>query len=199
MIRTKSFTLATYEKGNRDSEKLALVFPGKLDSKDYAHMRSHVDCLAGLGFYALTFDEPGVWESPGDISLFTTSNYIKAVNELIEYFGNRPTFLVGHSRGASVAVITGVKNPNVFAFTSIIPSFSKDGFDHTDDPEWKNSGYKVEMRDLPPGGGEKTKEFRLPYGFFEDQIKFRWTKDISESKKPKLLFLGKKDTLTPAE
>jgi len=42
LIKTKDFDLAMYAKGDSSSPKVALVLPGKLDTKDYHHMRSHV-------------------------------------------------------------------------------------------------------------------------------------------------------------
>lgn len=199
IIKTKSFELAVYQKGTENSEKLALVLPGKLDSKDYAHMRSHLDMLAGLGFLALSFDPPGTWESPGDISLYNTTNYLKAVDELIEYFGNKPTFLVGHSRGASVALIAGIKNENVLAFCPIMPSFTESGFDKTIEEDWKKSGYKLSKRELPLGDGEEIKEFMLPYSFFEDQIRYKWSEEFTKCTKPKLIIIGKHDVTVPTE
>lgn len=199
IIKTKSFELAVYQKGNPNSEKLALVLPGKLDTKDYARMRSHVDYLSNLGFLVLSFDPPGTWESPGDISLYNTTNYLKSVNELIEYFGNRPTFLVGHSRGASIALIAGIKNPSVTAFAAIMPSFTESGFDHTKDDEWKRLGFKISRRDLPPGGGKAIREFKLPYSFFEDQLKYEWSNEFISSKKPRLIIVGKHDVTVPTK
>ena len=101
MIKTKNFKLAIYSGGNEDANKIALVLPGRLDTKDYVHMTSHVDFLAERGYYALSFDMPGTWESPGNIAEYTTTNYIKAVNELVDYLGNKPTLLLGHSRGGA--------------------------------------------------------------------------------------------------
>ena len=90
LIKTKSFELAILAKGNRDSKKLAILIPGRLDTKNYANFISHAEYLASRGFFAVAFDPPGTWESPGGIDLYTTTNYIKAINELIEYFGNAP-------------------------------------------------------------------------------------------------------------
>jgi len=59
LVKTKSYELAVYEKGDIDADKLAVVLPGRLESKDYAHIRSHVDTLATLGFHAIAFDPPG--------------------------------------------------------------------------------------------------------------------------------------------
>ena len=84
LIKTKSFELAAYSKGLITSNKLAIVLPGRLDTKDYPNIQGHVEYLAKRGFYALSFDPPGTRESLGDISLYTTTNYVKAVNEVIE-------------------------------------------------------------------------------------------------------------------
>ena len=110
LVKTKNFKLAVYTKGNPNSAKLALVLPGRLDTKDYVHMRSHVNYMASKGYFALSFDPPGTWESPGDITLYTMTNYLKAINELIDHFDNKPTFVMGHSRGASMAILSGLRN-----------------------------------------------------------------------------------------
>src|SRR5690349_20918923 len=109
MIKTRSFELAVNASGNKNASKLAIVIPGRLDTKDYAHNVSHVDYLSSKGYYAVSFDPPGTWDSPGDIELYSTTNCIKAVDELIEYYGNKPTLLLGHSRGGSIAMLAGPK------------------------------------------------------------------------------------------
>jgi pimeloyl-ACP methyl ester carboxylesterase len=197
IVKTKSFELAIYLKGNPESPKLALVLPGKLDTKDYSHIHSHVEYLANRGYFALSFDPPGTWESSGDIKLYTMTNYLKAVDEIIEYYGNRSTFVMGHSRGATIATIAGARSRHVFAFAAVMSSFSKGGFQEKPDKNWKIKGFAISKRDLPPGGGEKVKEFRLPYSFFEDQTKYDLTEDITSSTKPKLFILGKHDDLIP--
>lgn len=194
LIRTKSFELAIYSRGDSSSEKFALVLPGKLDTKDYAHMCSHVDFLASLGFFAVSFDPPGIWESPGDISLYTMTNYIKAVNELIEYFGNKPTFVMGHSRGGTVAILAGTSNSNVVAFAAICSGFVS-GKDENSD-EWKKDGFRIFNYDLPPGGGLKVKEFKLPYNFQEDARQYEIISGLKISTKPKLFILGLEDEVT---
>lgn len=102
-LKLGQFRVSIYEKGNPIAGKIALVLPGRLESKDYAHVHSHVDTLAGLGFHAVTFDPPGSWESSGDINDYTVTNYLTVVNKLVAYYGDRPTLLLGHSLGGSVA------------------------------------------------------------------------------------------------
>lgn len=191
LIKTKSFELAVNTKGNNTAAKLAISIPGRLDSKDYASFTSHLEYLANKGFYAVAFDPPGTWDSPGSIDLYTTTNYIKAVNELIEHYGNKQTILVGHSRGGAVAVLAS-SNPSVEAIILVMAAY--------DDPtppdvEDVKKGFKVSFRDLPPGD-KKTKEqkrFDLPINYWQDGKKYNVKEVLSSCTKPKLLFLGTED------
>jgi pimeloyl-ACP methyl ester carboxylesterase len=199
LIKTESFEIAIYSQGDSGAKKVALVLPGKLDTKDYFHMVSHVNYLASLGFFALSFDPPGTWESPGEIALYNVTNYIKAINEIINYYGNKQTFLVGHSRGGSMAMLAGCNNPYVSSFASIMSFSYKKNYKDEEEEDWKKNGYVTSMRDLPPGGGEKIKKFNLPFSFLEDQKQYDIYELIKKSSKPKLFVLGKQDDLVPPQ
>lgn len=195
IVKTKSFGLAVNESGDGKARKLAIVLPGKLDTKDYSHMRSHVEYLAGRGYLAVSFDPPGTWESEGDISLYTLSNYADSIDELIDYYGNKPTFLVGHSMGGSVSMMVGTRNPYVIGFSSIMSSSSYKPGKYTDYPDetWKRNGYRESKRDIP--GENKYIEFNLPYTFLEDRVRFDVKRDLSNCPKPKLFVYGQDDRL----
>jgi pimeloyl-ACP methyl ester carboxylesterase len=198
LVKTKSFELALYTKGDPDSAKLAIVTPGRLDCKDYAHNTSLVDFLAAKGFFALSFDPPGTWESPGEISLYTTTNYIKAVNELIEYFGNKPTLLAGHSRGGTVAMLVGSRNPLVSSFIAIL---SSTGAPDAPDESRVVNGALISYRDVPPGTS-KTEEhvrFDLPLHYFADGQQYDARGGLSSCTKPKLFFYSTKDDANELE
>ena len=199
LIKTKSFTLATYSKGDETSKNFALVLPGKLDTKDYAHMKNHVEHLANLGFFALSLDPPGTWESGDNISDYTTTNYIKAINELIQYFDNKETFLMGHSRGGSMAMLVGTTNINVKSFAAVMSYSYVNNYKDAKEEVWKKAGFITTSRDLPPGGGEKVKEFKLPFSFLEDQKQYTTDDKLKVSEKPKLFILGKHDVMVPPE
>jgi pimeloyl-ACP methyl ester carboxylesterase len=188
LLKTPSFDLAVYAQGGPSSDKLALVLPGRLDTKDYAHMRSHVDFLASLGFYALSFDPPGTWESPGNISLYTTTNILKAVDEVIAVLGNKPTFLVGHSRGGSNAMLAGTKNPYV---TRIAAIMSPAGPTTVELPK-DGATVSLSERDLPPGTERTAKKhaFALPISYFEDQAQYTAVEALGTCNKPKLFCYG---------
>lgn len=192
MIQTKSFTLAAYEQGDPHSKKFALVLPGRLDSKDYAHVRSHVTFLADQGYHAVTFDPPGTWESPGNITDYTLTNYLKAINELIEHYGNRPALLMGHSRGGSMAMYAGVTHPKVTAFIAVMSRATPSSVGLE---EARANGELVEYRDLPPGTSKSSepRTFVLPYSFFEDAAQYSSLEALKTCTKPKLRFLGKQD------
>ena len=191
-INTPSFELAIYKKGDENAEKLLLCLPGRLDTKDYAHMQSHVDFFASKGYLAISFDPPGTWESSEDISLYTTQNYLKAVYELIELYGNRPTVTLGHSRGGTMAMMAGINNPYVTHFVAVMSHYGP-----SEKPN-ESGDVRVSYRDLPPGNEEteEKKQFDLPMSYFDDLTPYAGLESCTKSK---LFFLGKHDDLVLPE
>ncbi len=197
LIQTKNFQIAVSSAGNPDSEKVALLLPGRLDTKDYANFVSHLDYLAQQGFYVVAIDPPYSWESPGDITQYSTTNYLKAVNELIEHFGNRPTLLLGHSRGGATAMLAST-NPAVVGLVLVNAAY---GPPSPPDPEKVASGALEESRDIPPGN-VRTKEqikFNLPLSYFEDGAQYNPRTVLRDFKGPKLLIHATKDEFTGVE
>lgn len=194
-IKTKSFELAVYAKGDQNSSKIAILLPGQLDTKDYPHMISHVDYLASRGYFALSFDPPGTWDSPGDIKLYTMTNYAKAINELIELFGNKPTVLMGHSRGGSMAMLVGPVNDCVTHIIAVMSNITPSKLD----PQDVTGDVKISYRDMPPNDRENKKRFDLPVYYFEDAKKHNIFEGLKKCSKPKLLFYGSRDILVKPE
>lgn len=194
LITIKSFDLAINIQGDENSSELALLLPGRLDSKDYANFDSHLEYLAGRGYLAVSLDPPGTWESPGGMELYTTANYIKAVNELIEYFGNRPTLLFGHSKGGTIAILMAEENPNIIGIIVAMPNLSTPV---PPNPESIKNGFKISYRDMPPGTHKtkEQKEFYLPVAYFNEGEKYNPTVSIRNLTKPKMILFGSKDAL----
>ena len=196
-IKTESFRLAVLLRGDENSNKLAILIPGRLDTKDYANFVSHADYLASHGFLTLSFDPPGTWESQGKIEDYTTTNYIKAVNEIIKYFGNRPTLLFGHSRGGTVAMLICMQNPAINGMVLIMANYGP-----PTPISKKTNGFIVSYRDLPPGTS-KTKEqkkFELPISYWEDGQEYNPSMALEKCTKPKLLIYGTKvEFISPKE
>lgn len=170
---------------------LALVLPGRLDTKDYPHMLSHVDYLAGKGYLALSFDPPGTWESPGEIKLYTMTNILKAIDELITHFDNKRTVLIGHSRGGTIAILAGVKNRQV---THIVAAMSNTGASKKGEGKIENE-IEISYRDMPPNNSRNKKRFDLPLNFFEDAKQYNTLEGLKSCTKPKLFFLGRQDKI----
>src|ERR1700679_1536516 len=112
MLETPNFKIAANISGGESSSKLALLMPGRLDTKDYANFVSHADYLSKRGFLVVAIDPLTTCDRPGDLSNYTTSSDMHAVNEIIELCGNRPTLLLGHSRGGATAMLASA-NPAV--------------------------------------------------------------------------------------
>jgi len=196
LVKTVSFELAIYEKGDPNSKKLALVLPGRLDTKDYIHITSLVEKLAQLGFYAISFDPPGSWESSGNYSAYSTTNYLTATNELIQKLGNRPTFLAGHSRGGANAMLASAANDCVKGLALIMASYANASAPMSGDI--KNGEY-ITTRDLPPGHDKNAprKEMKLSLDYFKDSKKFKPVQALQEFTGPKLLIAASQDEFTP--
>lgn len=157
-------------------------------------MHSHVDFLASKGYLAVSFDPPGTWESGGDIGQYTMTNYLQAINELIEHFGNRPTLLVGHSRGGSMAMLAGCRNAHVDRFVAIMSS------PHASGVHSKVRGsIEVAYRDTPPNDREHKVAFKLPMSYFDDAAKYDMREELAACTKPKLFFLGLQDVIVKPE
>jgi pimeloyl-ACP methyl ester carboxylesterase len=192
LVKTKSFTLAVNSKGDPKSKKLAICLPGRLDTKDYECFNKHIQLLSSKRFYAIAVDPPGTWESPGATDLFTTSNYIKAVNELIEYYGSKPTLLLGHSRGGAVATLAGCPNKFVNVLVLINPSL---GAPTPPDKKTLKTGVYIDYRDFPPGAKKtkKQKKFIAHLGYFKDGNKYDDAEVLRTCTKSKLIFYSTRD------
>ena len=144
--------------------------------------------------------QPGTWESGGDIALYSTTNYLSAISELIAHYGNRPTFVLGHSMGGTMAMHTAVTNPAVVALAALMsdPSFVPDASDTERLAKWEASGSKRSYRDLP-GNRQATRQFKLPYAFSEDARQYSAVNGLQTLVTPKLFVAGKQDTLITPE
>jgi len=192
IIKTDSFELAVNILGDENAERFIFCLPGRLDTKDYASMQSHIEFFASKGFCAVSFDPPGTWESPGDTSLYSQKNYLQAIDELIAYFGNKPTVLLGHSRGGTMAMLAGIRNAYVSHIISIMSNWGP-----SDKPESTDLSY-VTHRDLPPGTSRtiERKRFELDWSYFDDTTEYI---GLDTCSKPKLFFAGTQDVLVTPE
>jgi len=198
ILNTISFKLATISEGDINATKVAICLPGRLDTKDYINFTRHLEYLSQRGFYALSFDPPGTWQSPGSSDLFTTTNYIKAVNEMIDLLGNRPTLLLGHSRGGVISAYVGTDNPHVTGIIGINESFRPPS---PPDAQTLETGTYKDHRDLPPGDKrtENQRQFMMGLGYFEDGAGYDDAEKLMACTKPKLIIYSKDDEFNTPE
>ena len=170
LIQTNNFKIAINDFGDPIAQKLCILMPGRLDTKDYVNFVSHGKFLASLGYYVIAMDPPYSWDSPGDLDNYSTTNYIQSIHELIEYFSDRQTLLIGHSRGGATAMLASTK-PKVEAIVLINAAY---GPPTPPDPTQLVDGSLFESRDISPGD-KKTKNqklFLLPMSYFQDGAKY---------------------------
>lgn len=185
VIKTKSFEIAASIVGIPNSSRVALLMPGRLDTKDYVNFVSHSEHLAKKGFLTIAFDLPGTWDSPGDLADYTTSMYLQVVDELIDCMGGKSTLLLGHSRGGATAMLASI-NSAVAGLVLVNASYKTPS---APKPEEVVDGFVKEYRDLPPGNVQ-TKEkrsFDLPMSYFEDGARYDPVTALKKYKGPKLL------------
>ncbi|HSX00166.1 MAG TPA: alpha/beta hydrolase [Patescibacteria group bacterium] len=194
-LKTPHFTLAAYIRGDSTAERIALCLPGYCDTKDYPDMRTHVELLASRGYYAITFDPPGTWESTGDISLYTTTNYLLAINELIAYFGDRPTLLIGKSMGGRMAQLAA-QNSAVIGFVSVVGAASSAVTNARSVADWSENSRRTPHRDLPHNP-KQFRDFLIPYTFVEDSLTYDALDVVDKLVMPKLYIAGENDPLVP--
>lgn len=197
IVETKSFKIAVNQYGNEHAAKMAILLPGRLDTKDYANFVSHGNYLAEKGFLVIAIDPPGTWDSPGDIKGYTTSMYVQCINELIDYFGNKPTLLLGHSRGGATAMLAS-DNPAVAGLVLVNAAY---GNPSSPNPQKIKNNALLEYRDIPPGDSrtEEKRRFELPLNYFEDGARHNPVAILKKFNGPKLVIHATRDGFTRFE
>ena len=200
IIRTPSFELAVTTRGDENAERIAFVLPGLLDTKDYPHITSLQDALAHAGYFAVSLDAPGTWESGGDISLYSMQSYEKAVQELHEHYGKKPVVFAGHSFGGFLSLKLGASIPETIAIVDIMGT-SRYGTETENDEAldtWKREGMRRGRRDLPQNP-HNFMNYVLPYDFHIARAGTDTRAALALSDAPKLFIAGKEDITVPPE
>lgn len=183
------------------TERLAILSPGYLDSKDYKHLIGLAGALSERGYTAVRFDPTGTWESEGDISDYTTTQYLEDIKHILEYMLREADYtyvlLGGHSRGGMVSILYAARDPRISAVLGIMPSSGRSMVGHHYE-EWKKSGFSISQRDLP-NDKNKRMEYRVPYSHAEDRDAYNVVGDVEKVKVPILLIAGELDNLVLPE
>ena len=187
----------------RLSKKLAVLCPGFLDSKDYSHLAELAKALTENGYTVLRFDPTGTWGSGGDISQYTTTQYLMDVESTIQYMLKKRPFqhilIGGHSRGGQIALLYAARDPHISIVLAIMPSSNvgkEKGAKGIAD--WESSGFRVSYRDLPANRTEK-RVFKVPVLHLKDLRDYNVIRDVKRINIPVILVAGESDVLCPPE
>lgn len=187
----------------KDENKLAILCPGYLDSKDYDHLVALADALAERGYTAVRFDPLGTWESDGDISDYTTTQYLTDVRTVLEYILHEKSYdhilLGGHSKGGFISMLYAAQDPRISTVLAIMSPYSLGRTNRKDVIEkWKNEGYRISKRDIP--GKTGMREFRVPYSHAIDRLKYNALEEVEKFHGSLILVAGELDkTVLPED
>lgn len=148
------------------TEKLAIICPGYLDTKDYGHLVGLANDLTEKGYTVVRFDPLGTWESEGYVSDYSVTQYLKDIGSVLEYILHEGDYkyvlLGGHSLGGMVSILYAAQDPRISAALAIMSPYSlveKMSQDRLD--KWEKEGFRTSLRDMP-GTTEKI-EFCVPF------------------------------------
>ncbi|MBI5356693.1 alpha/beta hydrolase [Candidatus Collierbacteria bacterium] len=195
---TKGNLAAAIHRSEKKTDKLAILCPGYLDSKDYEHLVGLAEALSERGYTVVRFEPTGTWESEGDISDYTTSQYLEDIKSVLKYMinqgGYKQILLGGHSRGGQVSILYAARDSRVSVVLGIMPSSGPITGQRRE--EWEKAGVSVSQRDLP-NDKEKKKEFRVPFQHVLDRDQYDVVGDAKKIKAPIILIAGEIDVLVP--
>lgn len=190
---------ATIHRPSSRTNKLAILCPGYLDSKDYAHLVDLANRLAKLGYTSVRFDPSGIWESEGPISEYLTSQYLEDAKSVLEHLlaegGYTRVLLGGHSRGGQVSLLYAARDPRITEVLGIMPSHKP--VEGQRRAEWEEAGVKESDRDIP--NSTERRNFAVPFQHVLDRDQFDTLSDVKNIHVPVYLFAGELDELVPLE
>ncbi len=184
-----------------EGRKLAILCPGYLDSKDYAHLVALADALSERGYTAVRFEPTGTWESEGGIADYNPTQYLVDIRHVLEYMLGRAPYdhivVGGHSHGGRLSILYAARDQRVSLVLAIMPG-SQRTMSGPRYERWKATGFSVSSRDLPTDRQQK-KEFRVPYSHVMDRLHYDTLRDVQRIRVPIILIAGERDDLVLPE
>jgi pimeloyl-ACP methyl ester carboxylesterase len=197
---TKGNLAAAIHYPENKTDKLAVLCPGYLDSKDYRQLVGLAEALRGQGYTVVRFEPTGTWQSEGDISDYTTSQYLEDIKNVLEYILSQANYkqilLGGHSRGGQVSILYAARDSRISIVLGIMPSSGPIQGQRRE--EWEKAGVSISQKDLPNNKGKKI-EFRVPFNHVLDRDQYDAVGDARKIKVPMILIAGELDDVVPPD
>ncbi|MEK9130312.1 MAG: alpha/beta hydrolase [Patescibacteria group bacterium] len=196
ILSTKGYLAVAIHYPKNKTDKLAILCLGYLDSKDYGGLVGLAETLEKQGYTVVRFEPTGTWKSEGNISDYTTSQYLEDIGNVLNYMLNQANYkqilLGGHSRGGQVSILYAARDSRVSIVLGIMPSSGPIQGKHR--KEWEKVGVSISQRDLP-NDKNKTREFRVPFNHVLDKDQYDAVGDAKKIKVPIILIAGELDDL----
>ncbi len=199
---TKGKVAAVIHRPKVKTGGLAVLCPGYLDSKDYDHLLSLANDLADLGYTTVRFDPIGTWESEGDISDYTVTQYLDDVKSVIEhmlsYENYEKIILCGHSMGGFISILYAIRDTRISVVLAIMPPYSiMQVFNNEMLQKWEKEGFRVYFKEI--SNSQEMKKFNVPYPDVENLKQYNVLNEAENLKIPLILVAGELDTLISPE
>ncbi|MBI4087294.1 MAG: alpha/beta hydrolase [Candidatus Liptonbacteria bacterium] len=199
---TKGKLAAIVHYPKEKSDRLAVLCPGYLDTKDYDHLVRLAEDLCDRGYAVVRFDPTGTWESEGSLADYNTTQQLddmkSVIDRMIKEGGYKNVLVGGHSRGGMTSILYAARDPRISAVLAIMPPPVLMGTVGAERMEkWKKDGFRTSTRDIP--GKKERRGFHVPYSDVEDSRKYDLLGDVKKIKAPMVLVTGELDTTVPPE
>lgn len=187
---------ATIHWPKKITNKLAILCPGFLDSKDYTHLVRLAQRLQKQEYTAVRFDPIGTWESEGEIADYTMTNYLDAIESVKNHLVSKHPYsfilIGGHSRGGRMAIIYAAQDKDISAVAAIMPSAETLAQDNG------NKKIKISRRDLP-NNPTAYREYAVPVNILQKGKNYSAIKAAPNIHIPALFIAGENDKLIPVK
>ncbi len=194
IISSKGNLAAAIHYPETSTERLAILCPGYLDSKDYQHLVSLAGMLCQQGYTVVRFDPTGTWASAGNIADYTHTQYLQDIKAVVEYMLRQAHYnhvlLGGHSRGGQMALLYAARDPRISLVFGIMPSSGPITGQRR--REWEATGFELKQKEQPGRPG-RTREFRVPFSNCRDRDQYDVVADVKEINAPIILITGERD------
>jgi len=176
--------------------KLAILFPGYVDSPDYLHLKIFEKRLIDLDYKVERLDPCNLWKT-GEVENYNATNYLKDIKNCLDsYKEMKPEeiVLIGHSFGGAIAMIAGEKFDEVSKVIALCPMTTFEGWGAK---RWE-ADYRISERDLPDDP-TKFRYFEMPKSIADDASQYSVEEAVKNLKKPLMVFIALNDDVIKSE
>jgi pimeloyl-ACP methyl ester carboxylesterase len=183
------------------SETLAVLIPGFLDSRSWAGTRTLAAELQSSGRTAVSFDPRGTFRTLGDPEQIKPSVQVcDTISAIGMVRPHERTVLIGHSFGASIALLAAAEDPRVTDVVAIMPPrcfvWPRD-YDAARD-NWRRT--KIRRFDVAAPGSSVQWQFKVPHSVVDDAVERDLPGTLRRLRHDqRILFVaGRDDTVIPS-